>query len=119
MIDGDFAQGFVQRWLAAWNDHDLDAVLALYADGAVLHSPRFKAVAGVEAEAVSGHGELRRYWARALELSGDLFFAIDKVFIGSDALTIVYVNHRQQDVAETFVFDASGRVRESIAAYIS
>lgn len=36
---------------------------------------------------------------------------------GSDALTIVYTNHRQQQVAETFVFGAGGKVVTSIAAY--
>jgi len=116
-MDADFAQSFVQRWLQAWNDHDLEAVIALYADDAALHSPRFGAVLGAEADIVCGHAELRRYWGRALELSGDLFFAIDKVFVGSDALTVVYINHRQQEVAETFVFAASGKVRESVSAY--
>lgn len=117
LIDADFAQRFVQTWLQAWNDHDLDAVLALYAEDAALHSPRFNTVLGAEADIVCGHAELRRYWARALELSGDLFFAIDKVFIGSDALTVAYINHRQQEVAETFIFGANGKVRESVTAY--
>ena len=36
---------------------------------------------------------------------------------GSDALTIIYTNHRQQTVGETFVFGKDGKVIRSIAAY--
>jgi len=117
MMDADFAQRFVQQWLQAWNDHDVEAVLAHYAEDAVLHSPRVQMVLGLDDTVLRGHAELRRYWARALEISSDLYFEIDKIFIGSDALTVVYVNHRQQEVAETFMFDLRGKVRESVAAY--
>ena len=34
------ADSFAREWVAAWNDHDLDAVLSHYADGVVFHSPR-------------------------------------------------------------------------------
>ena len=37
--------------------------------------------------------------------------------IGSDSLSIAYHNHRGQHVVETFVFDAAGLVKESVAAY--
>jgi hypothetical protein len=42
---------------------------------------------------------------------------VDQVFTGSDALTILYTNHRQQAVAETFVFGTDGKVARSVAAY--
>ena len=31
----------IQRFIDAWNRHDVDAVNALYAEGAIYHSPRF------------------------------------------------------------------------------
>ena len=117
MIDADFAQRFAQAWVKAWNDHDLDAILAHYADDIVFRSPRIRMVMDVARDKVRGREELRAYWTRALELSHDLYFEIDALFVGSDALTICYTNHRQQEVAETFVFDAGGLVCESIAAY--
>jgi hypothetical protein len=39
------------------------------------------------------------------------------VFAGSNALTILYTNHRHQAVAETFIFGADGKVARSVAAY--
>jgi ketosteroid isomerase-like protein len=35
------ALGVTQLHLDAWNRHDADALIALYAEGATCHSPRF------------------------------------------------------------------------------
>ena len=117
MIDADGAQTFAREWVKAWNDHDLEAILAHYADDVVFHSPRIRIVTGKDVDALIGKAALRDYWGRALDLARDLYFEIDQVFIGSDALTILYTNHRQQAVAETFVFGADGKVARSVAAY--
>lgn len=117
MIDSDFAQRFAREWVQAWNDHDLEAILSHYAEDVVFHSPRIRLVTGRDIDSVSGKGGLRDYWGAALSQSRDLFFEIDQVFAGSDALTILYTNHRQQSVAETFVFGAGGKVTVSVAAY--
>jgi hypothetical protein len=39
------------------------------------------------------------------------------VLLGSDSLTILYTNERSQYVAETFTFNASGKVIRSVSAY--
>lgn len=117
MIDAIFAQDFAVEWVKAWNDHDLDAILSHYAEDVVFHSPRIRVVTGRDVDSVFGKKELRAYWSRALEQSRDLYFEIDQVLVGSDALTILYTNQRQQNVAETFVFDGHGEVARSVAAY--
>lgn len=116
-MDADTAQQFAREWVKAWNDHDLAAILAHYADDVVFHSPRIRVVTRRDVDFVTGKSELRSYWGAALEQARDLYFEIDQVLAGSDALTIVYTNHRQQTVAETFVFNAAGKVVRSIAAY--
>ena len=117
VIDADFARTFARDWVKAWNDHDLDAILAHYAEDVVFHSPRIRVVTGEDVDSVTGKGALRAYWSQALGLATDLFFEIDQIFTGSDALTIVYTNHRSQTVAETFLFSAAGQVEASFAAY--
>jgi len=117
-IDSDFAQAFARDWVKAWNDHDLDAILAHYAEDVVFHSPRIRMVTGRDVDSVSGKTELRAYWSAALSRLRDLFFEIDQVLPGSDALTILYTNERSQYVAETFVFGADGKVKTSIATYV-
>jgi hypothetical protein len=117
MIDASFAERFAHEWAKAWNDHDLEAILAHYSETIEFHSPRIREVTGEAIDSVSGKPALRAYWGQALELARDLFFEVDQVFLGSDALTIVYTNHRQQIVAETFVFGPDKTVVRSIAAY--
>ena len=117
MIDADKAQAFAREWVKAWNDHDLDAILSHYAEDVVFHSPRIRLVTGRDVDSVFGKTALRDYWSAALERVRNLYFEIDSVMTGSDALTILYTNERSQQVAETFVFGADAKVVRSIAAY--
>ena len=117
MINPDDAQTFAREWVKAWNDHDLHAILAHYDDGVVFHSPRIRMVTKQDVDSLSGKAALGDYWGKALAQARDLYFEVDQVLTGSDGLTIVYTNHRQQTVAETFVFGEGGRVVMSIAAY--
>lgn len=117
MIDRNFSETFARDWTAAWNDRDLDAVLAHYAEEAAFHSPRISRVLNTDQTSLQGRDALRAYWEKALEAAPQLYFEFDRVLTGSDALTILYTNHRDERVAETFLFDESGRVRLSIAAY--
>lgn len=117
MIDRAFAERFAKEWIEAWNAHDLDAILSHYADDVVFHSPRIAQVMGEPVAFVAGKPTLARYWGKALASAKDLHFTFDRLYIGSDSLTIAYRNHRGQNAAETFVFDAQGLVVESIATY--
>ena len=117
MIDRAFAERFAAEWIEAWNAHDLDAILAHYADNVVFHSPRIALVMGEKIDAVTGKPALSHYWSKALASAKDLHFTFDRLYIGSDSLTIAYRNHRGQNAAETFVFDKAGLVKESVATY--
>ena len=117
MIDRQSAERFAADWIAAWNSHDLDVILSHYADDVVFHSPRIALVMGEAVDLVAGKPALARYWGRALAGSPDLHFTFDRLYVGSDSLTIAYHSHRGHHVMETFVFDAAGIVVESIATY--
>lgn len=116
-IDPTFAASFAKAWVEAWNQRDLVAVLSHYADEVTFHSPRIAVVMGTSAASVRGKAELERYWRKALPLSPDLHFEIERLYVGSDALTISYRNHRGQHVAESFIFDDEAKVTRSMAAY--
>jgi hypothetical protein len=115
MLDRVFAERFAEDWVAGWNARDLDAILAHYDPRVVFRSPRIAAVLGKKIVALSGLDDLRTYWEKALHLAPDLHFDIRQVFTGSDSITIIYRNHRMQDVAETFVFGPDGKVILSIS----
>ena len=117
MLDRARAEGFAAAWIAAWNAHDLDAILAHYTDDVVFHSPRIAVVTGEAVGFVAGRDALTRYWSRALAQAPDLRFTLVRVYLGSDGLAIAYQNHRGEDAVETFVFAPDGRVAVSIATY--
>jgi hypothetical protein len=117
MIDRAFADHFAKEWIEAWNAHDLEAILSHYADDIIFHSPRIALVVGEKIDSVTGKPALARYWNKALASAKDLHFTFDRLYIGSDSLTIAYRNHRGQNAAETFVFGEDGLVKESVATY--
>lgn len=117
MLSRGFAESFARDWLAAWNDRDIDRILSHYSEEIIFHSPRIARVMENEAMSLFGKKALRDYWTKALGLAPQLFFELDDILVGSDALTILYTNHREELVAETFVFGPEGKVVRSIAAY--
>ena len=106
---------FAADWIAAWNSHDLDRILAHYADGIVFLSPVAHARLGDGR--VVGRDALRAYWSGGLAAQPGLKFEQEAVLVGCECLTILYRNHRGQDAAETFEFGPDGKVVRSFACY--
>ena len=94
----------LHAWHAIVADRDAAGLDRLLADDVVFHSPRIRTVTGRDTDVVHGKDELRAYWTAALASAPELRFTLEQVLVGSDALTICYRNHRDQHVAETFVF---------------
>ena len=53
---------FTEDWLAAWNGHDIDAVLAHFHDDVVFTSPIAARVVPESGGMVRGKAALRAYW---------------------------------------------------------
>ena len=85
MVDG---RAFADRWLAAWNAHDLDAVLALFHDDVIFTSPLAQKVAPESEGILHGRDALRAYWSAALAQLPDLHFELTNLFAGVDTLLI-------------------------------
>ena len=54
-------------WIAAWNSHDLDAIMSHYEDTVELTSPVAAQLLGVPDGKVIGKANLRAYFQRGLE----------------------------------------------------
>ena len=89
MIDFD-AASFARSWVAAWNSHDVEAVLAHFHDDAVFSSPVALLLGYGEMGAVHGKRAIRRYWTKALAANPELHFELNAVYGGTDALVIVF-----------------------------
>ncbi len=116
----DEATAFATQWIRIWNDRNLDAILAHYADDARFRSPRAADLVGTPT--LEGKAALAAYWRAGLDRVMSLHFVLDHiVWDGERAeLLIVYVaniNSRAVRACETFRFDAAGHVVEGEAMY--
>ena len=109
------AATFAADWIAAWNSHDIERILGHYAAEIVFLSP--VAARRMGRGRVEGLPALRAYWSAGLAAQPDLKFELRDVLVGFQSLTICYSNHRGQRAAETFEFDAEGKVIGSTACY--
>lgn len=107
---------FAEHWIAAWNAHDLDAVLAHFRDDVVFSSPFIRHFAGEASGTLVGKDAVRAYWRAALERVPDLHFELVDVLVGIDCLTILYRGHRGLS-AEIFEFDTGGLALRGRALY--
>lgn len=110
-------QTFAADWVAAWNSHDVEAVLAHFHDDVLFTSPIAVQVVPDTNGVVRGKEALRHYWTTALALFPDLHFDVIDTYRGESTLVINYRNHRGQLVNEVLTFDGD-LVREGHGTYL-
>jgi chromate reductase, NAD(P)H dehydrogenase (quinone) len=104
-IDQRRAAEFAARWERDWNAHDLDALLAHFAEDVVFTSPVAAQLLPDGDGVIRGREALRAYWSYALELLPDLHFTVEDVYTGLDTIAINYRNHAGNRVCELLRFD--------------
>src|ERR1700722_4033871 len=117
MLTETEAQQFARHWIAAWNSHDLDAILSHYGSEIVLTSPVAARVLNDASGSVAGKEALRNYFKRGLEAYPELAFELIDVLWGMSSVVLYYVNQNSTKSAEFMEFDASGKVIRVVAKY--
>ena len=111
------ADAFAREWIEAWNAHDLERVLTHYAADVELSSPiAAERVAGSDGY-IRGEAALRANWEPALAANPDLHYELENVLTAVDGCTILYRNHRGQQVAESLFWNEAGLVTRAAVAY--
>jgi ketosteroid isomerase-like protein len=98
------AVAFSERWLEAWNAHDVESVLQHFHENVVFTSPVAAELLPETAGVVHGKPALRRYWTRALQRIPDLRFVVEGVYQGIDTIVIAYRNQDDKLVSEVLRF---------------
>ena len=115
-VTTEFALRFADDWIAAWNDHDLERVLAHYTDDFEMSSPVIVQLMGEPSGALKGKEAVREYWAKALARLPDLHFELEGVYAGAKSVVLYYRGHRGMS-AEVFWFNEEGQVYRAAAHY--
>ena len=89
-----------RTWVEAWNARDLERVLTLYDEAAVMTSDRIPAMGFDASGTVHGKDELRAYWGKALALLPGLHFTLIDVYVSPDSLVVFYENERVKNICE-------------------
>ena len=107
---------FATRWCAQWNAHDLEGLIAHFADDVVFTSPVASRILGGDG-VVRGKAALRAYWQLGLAKIPDLRFEVIDVYAGVDTLVINYRNQAGRRVCEVLTF-AGALVTEGHGTYV-
>lgn len=111
------AQAFAREWIAAWNLHDLEAILSHYSEEVVLTSPVASRILKDESGTVRGKTGLRDYFRRGLEAYPNLHFELLDVMCGLSSVVLCYTNQKGTRTAEFMEFDSNGQVMRVVANY--
>ena len=116
-LNRENATEFADAWFRAWNSHDLDEIMSLYAEGVALVSPTAAALLGDPTGEVRGRAALREYFRKGLDAYPDLRFEMLDVMWGLRSVVLCYVNQKGTKSAEFMELDSSGRITRVVANY--
>jgi len=116
-VTKDEALKLANHWLAAWNAHDLDLIMAHYDDAVELTSPVAAQLLGTPDGNVNGKASVRAYFQRGLETYPDLRFRLEDVFCGISSVVLLYANQKGTRTAEFMEVSPTGKVSRVVANY--
>jgi hypothetical protein len=108
------ARSHADQWLAGWNAHDLDAVMACYADDVEFAAPTVVTRWARPDGRLSGKVELRRHFERGMHLAPELTFTEEAFLTSPGGYALFYRRengNRALDVVELDQQGRAGRVR--------
>ena len=111
------AQSLAEHWVAAWNAHDLEAILTHYDDAVELTSPVAAQLLGIPGGRVIGKENLRAYFQKGLEAYPELNFQLEDVLWGLSSVVLYYKNQKGTRTAEFMEVSSAGKVVRVVANY--
>lgn len=79
------------RWFAAFNAHDLEALLSLYADEAEHYSPKLKVRQPETNGLITGKAALRAWWRDAFDRLPSLHYEVVKLTADEEQVFMEYI----------------------------
>lgn len=99
-------EALAHAWLDAFNRYDVDALVALYAEGATHTSPRIRALRPETGGKLTGHAALKAWWDEANRRLPGLRYELFALTATDARVVIEYVRHAPDGppspVAEVF-----------------
>ena len=110
-------EDFVSNWLIAWNNHDIQSILAHYTENFEMTSPAIVQITGHPEGRLTGKAAVVEYWEKALTRFPELNFKFIGSFVGVNSIAINYIGVSGRSVVEVFHFNDLGLVERAHAYY--
>ncbi|WP_339026903.1 nuclear transport factor 2 family protein [Bradyrhizobium symbiodeficiens] len=107
-----------RTWVEAWNTRDLERVLTLYDEDAVMTSDRIPMMGFDASGTVRGKAALRAYWGKALGLIPNLHFTVIELFVSPDSVVVFYENERGKRICEYLRVNEAGLIVQGSANHL-
>lgn len=107
-----------RTWVEAWNTRDLERVLTLYDEAAVMTSDRIPMLGFDASGTVRGKVALRTYWGKALGLVPNLRFTLIDLFVSPDSVVVFYENERGKKICEYLRVNDAGLIEQGSANHL-
>lgn len=117
MISDAQARPFANEWIAAWNGHDLEKILAHYADEIEFSSPFVIRLFNEPSGTIRGKERLRDYFAKGLAAYPDLKFELFHVLTSIQSVVLYYRSVKNLLAAEVMFFNPEGKIIKVVAHY--
>ena len=117
MITEQKAEQIAREWIEAWNHHDLDAIIAHYANNVEFTSPFVVKLLGNPSGTIKRKEALRFYFGKALAAYPDLKFDLIQVLTGVDSVTVYYRSVKGMMAAEVMMLNSNGEITKVMAHY--
>ncbi len=117
MIDPKEAQRYAEEWIDSWNSHDIDRIMALYADSICHITPKLTMLFGSVSHAIKDKDELREFFAAALKRSPNLHFTLGEVFAGAESIVVCFDSTTGIYVAVVLILNENMKITQYMAHY--
>jgi hypothetical protein len=115
-VDQEEAASFARRWVRAWNDRDVEAVLSDFADDTVFTSPLAARVVPGSGGVIRGKEALRHYWTEGMRQNPELHFELIGAYFGVNTIAIRFRTQDGTDRCEILTF-SGGLVQSGHGMY--
>ncbi len=106
-----------EHWIAAWNAHDLDAIMSHYADTVEFQADTVVRRWDRADGRLHGAAELREHFRRGLELAPTLSFTLEEVLSAPDGYAVIYRRDNGNRVIDVVELDVAGKAARVTAYY--
>ena len=110
-------QNFAEEWIRAWNSHDLENILAHYAEDIEVTTPMIALATGGKENTLRGKEAVREYWRKALDKFPDLHFELIRSTAGVNSVALFYKSIMDKHAVEVMFFDGGGKINKMYAHY--